>query len=124
MPYIPKSERATIGLKVFEQAATEAMRDIQSPGGLNYMLTTVALVYLKSEGLSYTTLNSILGALDAVSHELKEQILIVYEDIKRAENGDLPGFEWAMKELAKLERGIPEKKHPILPPPEHSREVL
>lgn len=59
------------------------------PGELNYTLTKVALQYVEDCGLSYKTINDILGAFDGASKEFYRRVAAPYEDKKIAENGDV-----------------------------------
>ena len=60
-----------------------------SVGGLNYILTTTCLYYLKTKGESYQTYNDIIGALECCKLELYRRKISPYEDIKIKENGDV-----------------------------------
>ena len=80
MPYINQSDRP-----IYEPILGSA----DTSGQLNFQLTTVILVYLRSHGLNYDTCNDIVGALDNCKDEFKRRIQHPYEDEKIKENGDV-----------------------------------
>jgi hypothetical protein len=63
--------------------------DPLSEGELNFVITTAILAYLKDQGLSYKTINAIVGALESAKLEFYRRVAIPYEDKKIAENGDV-----------------------------------
>lgn len=82
MPYI-REERRVGALKPY-------VPPMEGPGELNYMLTWIIGQYLKNAGgISYQNLNEIIGVLECVKQELYRRIVTLYEDRKRAENGDV-----------------------------------
>ena len=60
----------------------------ETPGELNYFLTTEAARYLERRGLSYATLNEVVGALECCKLEMYRRVFAPYEDKKMLENGD------------------------------------
>lgn len=80
MPYI-KTERRT---EMFEGDPTP-----QTVGELNFILTMVIKEYMKTHGLSYKTINDIVGALENCKMEFYRRIATPYEDTKITENGDV-----------------------------------
>lgn len=59
-------------------------------GELNYILTRVALRYVKAKGETrYQHINDVLGAFDGATREFYRCVAAPYEDIKRRENGDV-----------------------------------
>ena len=58
-------------------------------GELNYWLTSEINSYLRDKGLSYQTINDVLGALEGAKQEFYRRIAAPYEDRKIAENGDV-----------------------------------
>lgn len=82
MPYIPTHERAGV-------AATGQLLTV---GQLNYALTEMVKSYLEQHGLSYQTINDILGALDGASKEFYRRVAAPYEDKKIKENGDVYAY--------------------------------
>lgn len=79
MPYINKDARAEIDKTGLAQNA----------GELNFVITKVLLAYIDMEGLSYRTLNEVIGVLECVKQELYRRMIVGYEDQKIAENGDV-----------------------------------
>lgn len=81
MPYIKKEQRKELpdfkGLK------------IENPGELNYLITLLAKRYLECEGLSYGTINDIVGAMEGAKLEFYRRVAVPYEDKKNEENGDV-----------------------------------
>lgn len=59
------------------------------PGELNYSITIILSTYLQMNGLSYTTINDIVGALEGAKLEFYRRIALPYEDEKIKENGDV-----------------------------------
>lgn len=80
MPYITLDERSRLA---------HGGRPPQSAGELNYCFTKVALAYLAEVGLSYQTINDVLGALSGASKEFYRRVAKPYEDRKRELNGDV-----------------------------------
>lgn len=78
MPYIPLSERRRV-----------EMHGPASPGGLNYAITQVINSYIGLRGLSYQTINDVIGVLECAKLEAYRRIAVDYEDQKREENGDV-----------------------------------
>ena len=77
MPYVMESRRYTLdngGLP-------------ENPGDLNYLITKLVVAYMRHKGLSYQTINDIVGALEGAKLEFYEQVARPYEDKKRLENG-------------------------------------
>ena len=77
MPYIPTEKRA------------HALVHPDSSGELNFALTTLVHHYLHGHGLSYTTLNDIVGALECCKAEFQRRVVAPYEGRKIVENGDV-----------------------------------
>jgi hypothetical protein len=60
----------------------------QTPGELNYAITSLCHRYIKAKGgISYTIGNEVIGVLACANMELYRVVLAPYEDVKRAENG-------------------------------------
>jgi hypothetical protein len=64
-------------------------RDPETPGELNWALTLEVVAYLDRKGLSYDTLNEIVGALELAKQEFIARRVRPYEDAKCAQNGDV-----------------------------------
>lgn len=74
MPYIKKKER---DLKP------------ETAGGLNFQITKTIKEYIEHRGLSYHTINDVLGALEGAKLEFYRRIAVPYEEGKLKENGDV-----------------------------------
>lgn len=85
MPYIADFKRQR-----FEKAFA-AMPPAADAGELNYVLTRVALRYLKAKGggHSYQHLNDVLGAFEGAKAEFNRRIVVPYENLKIRDNGDI-----------------------------------
>jgi hypothetical protein len=80
MPYIPSDRRRDLS-DIFDTPETA--------GELNYIITDMLVNYLNHKGLSYQTMNDIIGALDGAKMEFYRRIVIPYENEKIEENGDV-----------------------------------
>jgi len=87
MPYIPKSQRpqynAVLALLMGNQKSFECI------GELNYLITKICNIYLKKKGISYTSLNEVIGVLECVKLELTRRKVVPYEKEKMETNGDV-----------------------------------
>jgi len=83
MPYIKAADR--------DRLALPTSISIQTPGELNYLVTTLALRYLEQHGTSYATINDIVGAFECAKSEFYRRVAAPYEEKKIAENGDVYG---------------------------------
>lgn len=79
MPYIRKEDRPR---------ASSDMGQITA-GELNFMFTLIANDYISTKGMSYQTINDIIGALEGAKLELYRRVVSPYEDSKIKENGDV-----------------------------------
>ena len=82
MPYIKKEKREELFTN--GEYCTPA-----TPGELNFMFTQLALNYKDVKGLSYQTINDIVGALEGAKLEFYARVVRPYEDKKIGENGDV-----------------------------------
>lgn len=80
MPYIKEVDRRLLDAE-WETSTTA--------GQLNYSFTKLIKRYLIRKGESYQTYNDILGALEGAKLELYRRKIVVYEDKKIKENGDV-----------------------------------
>ena len=81
MPYIKQERRREMQLQLDGGNANTA-------GELNYQLTVVCKDYMEHKGLSYATINDIVGALEGAKLEFYRRVAAPYEDKKIIENGD------------------------------------
>lgn len=85
MPYIKQEDR-----EKFVDILNLARVVIEdSPGELNYLITSLCHIYLENNGINYTNLNSVVGVLECAKLELSRKIIANYEDSKIKENGDV-----------------------------------
>jgi hypothetical protein len=80
MPYISEERR--------NQFDNGDFSDLQ-PGDVNYVVTRLLDQYIDQEGLSYTSINAMIGVLECAKLELYRRIAVPYEDRKIEENGDV-----------------------------------
>lgn len=83
MPYVDTEARQRI------QVAFSSRGSPQTPGELNYYLTTVVQRYLKEHGVNYQHFNDVIGALEGCKLELYRRFVAQYEDNKIEDNGDV-----------------------------------
>jgi hypothetical protein len=81
MPYIRQDLR--------EQLNDDTARMPVTPGELNFVITTIINGYRHTNGLSYQTINDIIGALEGAKMEFYRRVAVPYENAKMAENGDV-----------------------------------
>ncbi len=79
MPYITQIDRASLA----------SGSPTRTPGHLNFELTVLINKYLETNGLSYTKINDVLGALEGAKLEFIRRIVNPYEDAKQEQNGDV-----------------------------------
>ena len=79
MPYIKEEAR---------EALTNGA-PAETCGELNYVFTRLAQEYVQVKGLSYQTLNDVMGAFIGALGEFQRRIVHPYEERKRVENGDV-----------------------------------
>jgi hypothetical protein len=80
MPYIDKPRRRALIIEREVPATT---------GELNFLLTREVIAYVVAHGLCYRSINDVLGALEGAKQEFYRRVAVPYEDVKRAENGDV-----------------------------------
>jgi hypothetical protein len=80
MPYIKKLRREELEKEGYFPS---------NVGELNYILTLISREYMETKGLSYQTINDIIGALEGAKLEFYRRIASPYEDEKITENGDV-----------------------------------
>lgn len=81
MPYIKQKDRNDLIVR--------AIRFAQTPGELNYQITTLLNEYRFPEKLSYQKINDILGALEGAKLEFYRRVAAPYENDKIEQNGDV-----------------------------------
>lgn len=84
MPYIKQERRKEFEPWLENQPAVPC-----TPGELNYVFTILAKQYVEEFGLSYQTINDVIGALEGAKMEFYRRVAVPYEDQKIKENGDV-----------------------------------
>lgn len=79
MPYLPPPEKEDL----------DAGYPMTTPGDLNYKITKLCDYYLTLNGLNYSRINEVIGALECAKLELYRRVAAPYEDIKIEQNGDV-----------------------------------
>lgn len=88
MPYIKKDRRTE--LVDFKRMGIDVKsREVSTSGELNFVITSILCDYLNKYGLSYATINDIVGVLECAKIEFYRRIASPYEDKKIEENGDV-----------------------------------
>lgn len=94
MPYIKQVDRYV--LDTYINNLVKAIKTLEKDnidGNLNYVITRILI---KSQELdtkpSYKKLNAVAGVLSCVNTEISRRITAQYEDLKKAENGDILGL--------------------------------
>lgn len=77
MPYIKFKDRL------------RASHTPETAGELNFQITSMIQAFVHDNGLTYQTLNDVVGALESVKVEFQRRVVAPYEDIKIATNGDV-----------------------------------
>lgn len=77
MPYIEIEQRIA------------AIAGPQTPGELNYAITKLVIGYVRRNGLNYSVINDVLGALSGAGREFYRRVAVPYENTKLAANGDV-----------------------------------
>ena len=79
MPYI-KAERRDNIEEVMEYPESE---------DINFVMTTLLIDYVNKKGMTYSTINEVLGVLECVKMEFFRRIAIPVENQQLNENGDV-----------------------------------
>lgn len=93
MPYVPAARRTPL----------ELTRHAESAGELNYLITLDMLDHLERHGLSYDTLNEIVGAVTLAREEFVRRIVDDYEDGKIEVNGDLAQYTYWREHMSHVD---------------------
>lgn len=88
MPYIKNEERL-----LFNAELDQLSNLIDTPGELNYVITKLIHNRLLNLGLSYTSLNEVIGVLECAKASLVETVVIPYERKKLRENGSVSALD-------------------------------
>jgi len=134
-------EYADAAAQVVAKYKVSLVEALHTVGDLNYAVTRITLQFVLAQKLSYATLaiavgtlqyvlgiaqekvkeysftlqdqwTPVIGTLRLVISEIEQRLVRPYEDIKIAENGDVPEYE----ALARVEIGKAMAKAHVLPP--------
>jgi hypothetical protein len=83
MPYIEESKRDKFNDLIFLSGR------IYDVGELNYVITKILMRYQATHGERYSTYNDMIGVLECVKQELYRRKILIYENQKMDENGDV-----------------------------------
>lgn len=95
MPYISQEARQSLKIVNISQENKKEIKVgvdhglLSNPGNLNFIISTLANMYLETNGLSYSKINEVIGVLECAKLELYRRIAVPYEDSKIDENGDV-----------------------------------
>lgn len=81
MPYIPQNDRSEL--------MDAPHRNPRTAGELNYVITEALIGYTRVHGLSYRTINEVVGVLECAKQEYYRRLAVPYEEAKILENGDV-----------------------------------
>jgi len=79
MPYVVKAVREDVADGMYPN----------TPGTLNYAFTRAIVQYLRVAGLTYSSINDVVGALEGAKAEFQRRVVAPYEDDCIALNGDV-----------------------------------
>ena len=81
MPYIAEEQRQRLTGWLYPH--------MLSAGELNYIINRLCDRHITHHGMSYATVNELVGVLECAKLELYRRIAAPYEDTKIAQNGDV-----------------------------------
>ena len=81
MPYIDQSKQQNLS----RLTAEIDLADIPDSGSLNFLLTKLAVRYMRQHGLRYSNMNDVVGALNGALAEFQRRVVTPYEDQKAFE---------------------------------------
>jgi hypothetical protein len=71
------------------KASLDQGRKINNGGELNYTITKLLIKFVLNRGLSYSTINEAMGALESCKLEFYRRVAAPYENGKALSNGDV-----------------------------------
>jgi hypothetical protein len=98
MPYIKKEGKRCRLDGHIGKLSTALFKIGSSAGELNYTITKLLHQYILSKGLSYATVNEVIGVLECAKLELYRMVAAPYEQTKRMENGGVSSLDGMPKE--------------------------
>ena len=98
MPYIVQERRGPV-------LSGGIQPNAWTQGDLNFLITVALNAYVEGHGLSYSTINDVIGVLECAKAEFYRRIAVPYENTKMSQNGDAYGF--AEKPQIKIAKVMP-----------------
>jgi len=62
---------------------------VENIGELNFLMTQIAIKFIKDHGLSYDNINAVMGCFACASNEFYDRVARPYEDKAIKKNGDV-----------------------------------
>lgn len=87
VPYITNDAREALSRSLYDGGTPE------SAGELNFLISYLLDKYVTHHGLSYATINTLVGVLECAKLELYRRVAVPYEDTKIIQNGDVYSSE-------------------------------
>jgi hypothetical protein len=84
VPYIEREKRIEL---------VNLTRCPVTAGELNFCITDYINWYVSTKGMSYQTINDVIGACEGAKLEFVRRFMGKYEDQKRIQNGDVYDFQ-------------------------------
>lgn len=84
MPYIDPARRFPLVSGLIEPKDWTA-------GDLNFLITVAGNAFIEGHGMSYGSLNAVIGAMECAKQEFYRRLAVPYENTKISLNGDVYG---------------------------------
>ena len=83
---------------MFDAHINELVKEVRSPGELNYIITKLCPALLEQRklsgsGVSYADFNGVIGVLENVKLEFYRTVVAPYEEQKKLENGNISSLD-------------------------------
>jgi len=88
MPYIKEKDK-----REMYNAIQDLQNFVISKGDLNYAICELVGRLIINDEISYTKISKWIDAVHDAEAELRRRLLVPYEELKKAENGDVPSFK-------------------------------
>jgi len=88
MPYIKEKDK-----REMYNAIQDLQNFVISKGDLNYAICELVGRLIINDEISYTKISEWVDAVHDAEAELRRRLLVPYEELKKAENGDVPSFK-------------------------------
>lgn len=94
MPYIDEEARHK-----FDKPIKEIATFITAKGDLNYVISEIVGQLLLKGEIGYTSISNWIDGVHGAERELTRRLLNPYEDLKIAQNGDVPSFNEILRRM-------------------------